>query len=244
MTPIKNSSWNLKPLAEPTLCIGIALLAGYTRLIEYFPGSTKGGLLVTAALASTNSTLYDRKVYHPDHGTLKTLLGKTATIALTTIASVYLTKPLNAKGISLSLNGGAKLGVIQCLLAAIFTYTRQETPLQQQHRHFGEHYQTWRDLTVEGRIEWVQKFYEADLPAISLLNLVDLDRDGEKLLQFLPDFEKVLDNLEQYSAAELSWIRELKMMKSCLRSLKHNCLMPTTLITLVFLTLLQEINKL
>ena len=158
MTPIKNSSWNLKPLAEPTLCIGFALLAGYTRLIKYFPGSTKSGLLMAATLTSTTSALYDRKVYHPDHGTLNTLLGKTATIALTTIASVYLTKPLNAKGVSLSLNAGAKLGAIQCLIAAVFTYAKQETSLQQKHRQFGEHYQTWRDLTLEERTEWYKNF--------------------------------------------------------------------------------------
>ena len=225
MTPIKNSSWNLKTLAEPSLCIGLALLAGCTRLIEYFPGSTRSGLLMAATLTSTTSALYDRKVYHPYHGYLKTLLGKTATIALTTIASVYLAKPLNAKGVSLSFNGGIKLGAFHSLIATLFTYIKIASPpkemsLQEQHHYFEEHHQEWRDLTVEKRTEWMQKFYNANLSAISLLNL-EINLQNPMISGFfipigylLQEGEAARSNvensikLELLSKEKLSWIRE------------------------------------
>lgn len=51
---------NFQPMINPIISMGIAFLAGSTRLIEYFPSTTLGGLVTTAAFTSSAFAIYDR----------------------------------------------------------------------------------------------------------------------------------------------------------------------------------------
>ncbi|MCB1110209.1 MAG: hypothetical protein KDK64_04455 [Chlamydiia bacterium] len=76
-----------KTVIEPAAFIGIAFLAGYTRLIQYFPNATKEGLLLTGGMVGAACCIHD---YIFD-GEKAIFLRKLAAIAAATVVSGYIT---------------------------------------------------------------------------------------------------------------------------------------------------------
>ena len=128
MTSVQSSNFNYKPFLEPTAFVSLALLAGCTRLIEYFPGASRGGILLSGAMATTGSVIYNQMRLDPEHSYGRTLLEKTAVLAVANIGAMLLAKPLQGR---LSLCPTRKLGIAQFVCAAIATKLNEvrETPL-------------------------------------------------------------------------------------------------------------------
>ena len=80
--PTSITKEHLRPLINPIVSMGIAFLAGSTRLIEYFPASTLGGLVTTAALASAAIAISNRLTQKTSARIGGALLGLLLTAAL------------------------------------------------------------------------------------------------------------------------------------------------------------------
>lgn len=101
-------------IIQPTFFLGAAFLAGSNRLIQYFPGASKRGLVMAAGLASVTSCLYDYALYKEEHCYLRTLLGKVGAIAFATLCATHLSKGRA----EIPFGAAARLGVIECFGAA------------------------------------------------------------------------------------------------------------------------------
>ena len=81
MSQIQNSCLNAKTFIEPAALLVLAFLAGSMRVIQYLSGASKGGLLMTAGLASIGC-LCDPNRNNPEYSHLKAIAWKGAVIAL------------------------------------------------------------------------------------------------------------------------------------------------------------------
>lgn len=202
MSSVQPPLLSRKTLVEPALYMGLALLAGSTRLIEVFPGTTRGGLLLGAGLASTSSLIYKRTLHDDSHHYFRTLLGKATLIACATLCTTLLAKSLKDRA-SISPLAAARLGALQVAIAAVTTFLNQESELQRKHRLYSTTEQkAWRRLELEERSDLAKAFYDAGLPAISLFEAPIDPRDR------FDEMEEVMTNLNRYSKEELSWYRE------------------------------------
>jgi hypothetical protein len=202
MSSIQPPLLSRKTLVEPALYMGLALLAGSTRLIEVFPGTTLGGLLLGAGLASTSSLIYNRTLHDDSHHYFRTLLGKATLVACATLCTTLLAKSLKDRA-SISPLAAARLGALQVAIAVVTTFLNQESELERKHRLYSTTEQkAWRRLELEERSELAKAFYDAGLPALSLFEAPIDPRDRFDTL------EEVMINLNRYSKEELSWYRE------------------------------------
>ena len=170
MTSVQSSDFNYKPFLEPTAFVSFALFAGFTRVIEYLPGASKGGILLSGAMATTGSVLYTHMRLDPERSYARTLLEKTAVLALANIGAMLLAKPLQGR---LSLCPTRKLGLVQFVFTAIATKWNEVTetpltPLQKNYLKYSSHQKEWRALDPEKRTELAKDFYDANLPGICL----------------------------------------------------------------------------
>ena len=170
MTSVQSSDFNYKPFLEPTAFVSFALLAGFTRVIEYLPGASRGGILLSGAMATTGSVIYNQMRLDPERSYARTLLEKTAVLALANIGAMLLAKPLQGR---LSLCPTRKLGLVQFVFTAIATKLNKVTetpltPLQKDHLKYSTHQREWRALSIEDRTKLAKDFYDANLPGICL----------------------------------------------------------------------------
>ena len=86
-----------KSWIEPAAFLVIAALAGSHRCIRYFPGATKGGLLLAGAVGAGACTLHDYRYKGEEFKVLR----KAAAIALSSLISIALTRSLKGR-VSLS----------------------------------------------------------------------------------------------------------------------------------------------
>jgi len=93
-----------KTFIEPASFIVIALLAGRTRLVKYFPGATNGGLFLTSGIAAAGCILHDA-IYDR---TTPSLSQKVAVIAFASITSGIMTRSLKGR-VSLSFTNNLKI---------------------------------------------------------------------------------------------------------------------------------------
>ena len=231
MPTVQSSDFNYKPFLEPTAFVSLSLLAGFTRVIEYLPGASRGGILLSGAMAATGSVIYNQMRLDPERNYVRTLLEKTAALALANIGAMLLAKPLQGR---LSLCPTRKLGLVQFVFTAIATKLNKVTetpltPLQKDHLKYNSHQREWRALSIEDRTKLAKDFYEGGLPGICLfkapinvkkLNPVFTDYFEIESLEGLTEeeeaepqppitqaiFEKHLDSL---SNQQLSWLREV-----------------------------------
>ena len=145
--------------------MGAAWLVGSTRLIQYFPKASKGGLFLSAGLAGTASYIYDYKFH--DHDFLKVLLGKASVIALASVCTSFAAKSLKGRAEISSLSA-ARFGMVEFVFAAIIAKATQETPLQRGHRHYLMDPRAWIRLEKAARTELAKTFMDAGLPALCL----------------------------------------------------------------------------
>jgi hypothetical protein len=202
MSQIQNSCLNTKNLLEPAVLFGLAFLAGSTRMIHYLPGASQSGLLVAAGLASTASYLYDPTLNDPEYSDLKAIAWKGATIALATVCTSLLAKPLKGR-VDLSFKAAATFGLAEFVAIAILTKATEPTALEHTHHYYTTHLKDWHILSRDERTELVKAFYEASLPAISLWN------NTISTYNFLDTYAVLQKNLDSYSGAQLSWYCEL-----------------------------------
>ena len=191
--------------------MGVAWLVGSsTRLIQYFPKASKGGLFLSAGLAGTASYLYDYKFHDPDHHYLQTLLGKATAIALTTVCTGLAARSLKGRT-DISFLSAARFGVVELVCAAIITKATQETstpkppertPLQKEHRHYLKNPRSWIHLTEETRTEKAKEFMDGGLFALCLehakIDTIDFPH---------PQTEKAWEAL---TPAQLSWACQIR----------------------------------
>ena len=93
-----------KTLIEPAAFIVISVFAGSSRLIKYFPGATKGGLLLTGSMAGAFCTLHD--YYYSRKDSL--FLNKISALILSSIVSGCLTYSLKGR-VALSFSNNLKI---------------------------------------------------------------------------------------------------------------------------------------
>ena len=89
---------------ESALFLVIAAFAGSKRFIRFFPGATKGGLLLSGAIAGAACALHDYKF----QGKEFRLLRKITSIALGCLLSIGLTHSLKGR-LSLSCSNHVRL---------------------------------------------------------------------------------------------------------------------------------------
>jgi hypothetical protein len=202
MASVQNSFLSRKTLLEPTLYMGLALLAGSTRLIEVFPGASQGGLLLAGGMGSASALLYNRMFHHEEHSYFRTLLGKATLIAFGTLCTTLIAKPLKGR-VEIHFPSAVKFAFVQLSVATVTTYLLQESELQRKHRLYsGAEQKAWRGLPKDERTALVKEFYEGGLPAISL---VETEFDAS----FFDPYDTLMANLHQYTREQLSWYREL-----------------------------------
>lgn len=155
--------------------------------------------MMAAGATSVSSLIYDRTC--PDHNLSATLFWKGTVIALATVCTGLAAKALKGRA-DISMQAAAKFGVIEFVFAAIITKVTHETILQRQHRYYTTHNEEWRLGNID-QTSLVKAFYEAGLPAISLIDIPLRDEN------FFDSPEHLFANLETYSAAQLSWYREI-----------------------------------
>ena len=104
MNPSRVDFDSPKTFIEPASFIVIALLAGRTRLVKYFPGATNGGLFLTSGIAAAGCILHDA-IYDR---TTPSLSQKVAVIAFASITSGIMTRSLKGR-VSLSFTNNLKI---------------------------------------------------------------------------------------------------------------------------------------
>ena len=102
MPTVQSSNFSYKPFLEPTAFVSLALLAGFTRVIEYLPGASRGGILLSGAMATTGSIAYNHIRLDPERSDARTLCEKTAMLVFSNIGAALLTKPFQGR-LSLSI---------------------------------------------------------------------------------------------------------------------------------------------
>ena len=219
MTEIQTHSFH--PMLQPALLLGAAYFAGSERFIQYFPETSRGGLLLKAVWGST--ALYASETWaHKQETPLEGSLRLTAAFACGAFVAAYAAKPLKGR-VQLSpegacrftlLEGSIKTGLIlvaNAMPVSSHLDPKQTPPshledlppdvkleagspkpsraplkspprktinemIKEWHTHFTRNPQAWDNLSEEDRTDYVQKFYEADLPCLSLKGLpLDLD---------------------------------------------------------------------
>lgn len=219
MTEIQTHSFH--PMLQPALLLGAAYFAGSERFIQYFPETSRGGLLLKAVWGST--ALYASETWaHKQETPLEGSLRLTAAFACGAFVASYAAKPLKGR-VQLSpegacrftlLEGSIKTGLIlvaNAMPVSSHLDPKQTPPInledlpqdvkqeagspkpsrapvkpppqktinemvQEWHTHFTWNPQAWDNLSEEDRTDYAQKFYEADLPCLSLKGLpLDLD---------------------------------------------------------------------
>ncbi|MGE0832222.1 MAG: hypothetical protein AB7N99_06165 [Simkaniaceae bacterium] len=202
MASVQNSFLSCKTLLEPTLYMGLALLAGSTRLIEVFPGASQEGLLLAGGMGSASALLYNRMFHHEEHSYFRTLLGKATLIAFGTLCTTLIAKPLKGR-VEIHFPSAVKFAFVQLSVATVTTYLLQESELQRKHRLYsGAEQKAWRGLPTDELTALVKEFYEGGLPAISLL-------EAQIGCDFFDPYDTLMANLHQYTKEQLSWYREL-----------------------------------
>ena len=197
MNPIQTSYSYPEALLEPVAFIGLALLAG--RLIQHFPGASKGGLVMAAGVSSVSSLIYDRIC--PDHSYLKTLCWKATVIAFATVCTGLAAKALKGRA-DISMQAAAKFGAVEFVFAAIIAKVTYKIFLQRHHRYFTNNIDEWLYGNVD-QTAFVEAFYKNDLPALSLFDIPLRTHD------FFDSSKQLFAKLDTYSIAQLSWYREI-----------------------------------
>jgi len=104
MNPSRVNFNSPKTFIEPAAFIVMALLAGRTRLVKYFPGATNGGLYLTSGIAAAGCLAHD---YKYDKKNLS-LSRKAIAIALASIISGGISKVLKGR-VALSFTNNLKI---------------------------------------------------------------------------------------------------------------------------------------
>lgn len=122
MDSVQISFKNKRTLIEPIAFVSIAFFAGHTRLIECFPGATKGGLIFTGIMNGIGSCIHDYKYNKKE----PIFFRKVAAIALASMISGGLTKTLKGN-IYLSFNNTRKIAGIGCIVVLFKEVVELET---------------------------------------------------------------------------------------------------------------------
>lgn len=161
-------------LVPPAIIIAFAMLAGTTRLIQYFEGASKGGLLLSAGFSSAGTLLYDNYSKDKQH----TLMGRILAITAGTLVAYGVAKGLEGR---LSLSSGATMkfvfGASTCvsLPYLINKPAKQSLTSEEKHLYYSKQPASWQALSPKQRSELVNEFHQNNQPLISLKNL-KLDR--------------------------------------------------------------------
>ena len=126
MDSAKISFYNRKTFIEPVAFIGLALLAGQTRLIKHCPGATNGGLLLTAAMAGAASSIHDRKYDGEDYNFLR----KISCLAIASIVSAGITHSLKDR-VALSFTNNLKIMGLGSAVVLVKETLLEESGVQQ-----------------------------------------------------------------------------------------------------------------
>lgn len=162
---IEDPSLNhINSFIPPIIITAVALLAGKTRLIEYFEGASSGGLFLCAAFGSAGTVGYDHYSKNPQDF----LIGRTVAIALGTLVAYSVAKGLSER-ISLSLNAAIKFALVSAgLVSLIPPKNPLAGTLEQKHALYLKDPKAWIRLSVRDRTELVDGFYTRDLPPLQL----------------------------------------------------------------------------
>ncbi|MCB1107703.1 MAG: hypothetical protein KDK76_06385 [Chlamydiia bacterium] len=112
MEPIKNK--NLQSLLPPALMVGAAFLAGSSRLIQFFPGASRKGLLISSTLAASVHVGAGR-LFHGDQ--TKRRGAYVGGLLLATLATPTIAKTLLGRA-DINLKGAALFGLLQGAITA------------------------------------------------------------------------------------------------------------------------------
>ena len=195
----------------------IAYLAGSKRCIQFFPGASRGGLLLAAGIGSA-ATLASPHIPAPaflktdqkKEGALHSLIRVTASLALGTLTAHFADKILKGR-VSLCMHAAGRFIALETVIALAFAaYSASQvapTPggsgdpktLEEKHAAYLKDPDTWNKLPEKERSEFAKQCFDKDLPA---LPIKEGDFDS-KLFAELPiqDVAKLTKNqLEWFSA--------------------------------------------
>ena len=194
-----NSKWVAAPWVPPTTMLGMAFLAGSTRLIHVFKGASRGGLLLTAGCASMGTLWYDTHHQNPQNP----LAGRSIVILLGSLISLLAAQPLKGR-LSLSLGATCKFTLLEISLVAYSSLKSiKKSPLPaliKCYQQFTSNPETWKKLTPQKRTVHVNLFYKNNLPLLPLTPDLPLDLDNLEI-----DLTKPTPSSPEQSA----WLQEI-----------------------------------
>jgi len=159
----------LQNIATPALLLSAAFVAG--RYIQYFPGASKGGLFLSAALGSasvmTSQWMFpDKSVHTGDHfdlfsaSTYRIALRVTLSLGIATLITPLAAKALKGR-VTYTVKSVFALGLIELVGAgslALFFFQR----LKAEHENFREDSYTWFKEKGDDISNLIKQFYFAD----------------------------------------------------------------------------------
>lgn len=215
MSQVQNNT--LHNIAQPITFMAIAYLAGSKRCIQFFPGASRGGLLLAAGIGSA-ATLASPHIPAPaflktdqkDESARHSLIRVTASLALGTLTAHFADKILKGR-VSLCMHAAGRFIALETVIALAFAaYSASQvapTPgggdpktLEEKHAAYKKDLDSWNKLPEKERSEFAKKCF--DNKNLAALPLKEGDFDI-KLFAELPkqDVAKLTANqLEWFSA--------------------------------------------
>jgi len=169
------SQRHVNHLLPPAIIMGFAMVAGTTRLIEFFEGASKGGLFLSAGFSSAGTLLYDTYSKDKQHS----LMGRILVITAGTLVAYVVTKGLEGR---LSLSSGAAMkfafGASTCVSLPYLANKPGKRALTSEEKncYYSKQPASWQALSPKQRSELVNEWHQSNQPLINLKNLA-LDRD-------------------------------------------------------------------
>ena len=113
MSQVQNNI--LHNVVQPALFLSVAFLAGSKRCIQYFPGATQNGLVLSAALGS-GFTLASQMIVSEKETAYHSFMRVTASLALGMIMAPYVAKRLNRRA-DITFPASFRLGVLETIVS-------------------------------------------------------------------------------------------------------------------------------
>ena len=212
MSQVQNNT--LHKYVQPTVLMAIALIAGSKRCIQFFPGASKGGLLLAAGLGSA-ATYFSPQITTPallktdqkSERALHSLIRVTASLALGTITAHFADKILKGR-VSLCLHAAGRFIALETLLAIAFAgysaYKASPTPggggdpktLEAKHAAYQKDLDTWNKLDGKERSDFAKECFDKDLEVLHL-------KGGDFDIKSFEDLPK--QDVAKLTANQLEW---------------------------------------
>ena len=141
---------------QPAVFLSAAWLAGSNRYIQYFPGATQKGLVLSATLGSGFTLASQFTLTNQEEPAYQSFIRVTASLALGMILAPYVAKKLKGRA-DLSLSASLRFGVLETLASIALvsaSYSIAKEPLQKPHTKAFQKQQPLGTLVGELQEKW------------------------------------------------------------------------------------------